>query len=143
ALARRALQLGIEASEGLALLQAERDLAMRFKCVEEKLPLPRPRAAEAKPPLLGCIVHNEQFADPLHRILSRSFDFISCPMSWRELEREEGRQNFAPTDRWVEWAVKRGKLPVVAGPIVDFSARSIPDWLYIWEHDYKTLRELT
>src|SRR5690606_4271962 len=59
------------------------------------------------------------------------------------LEREEGRQNFAPTDRWVEWAVKRGKLPVVAGPIVDFSARSIPDWLYIWEHDYKTLREVT
>ncbi len=142
-LARKALCIGIEASEGLAVLQAERDLAVRYRCVAEKQPLPGARAAEATTPRLGCIVHNEQFAEPLQRILAKSFDFISCPMSWRELEREEGRQNFAPTDRWVEWAVRKAKLPVVGGPIIDFSARSIPQWLYIWEHDYKTMRELT
>ncbi len=142
-LARRALCLGIEASEGLAILQAERELATRYRCVAEKIPLPGSRAAEAIAPQLGCIVHNEQFADPLQRIISKSFDFISCPMSWRELEREEGRQNFTPTDRWVEWAVRKAKLPVVGGPIIDFSARHLPQWLYIWEHDYKTLRELT
>lgn len=143
ALARRALCLGIEASEGLAVLQAERDLAIRFRCIAEKAPLPGARSAEATTPRLGCIVHNEQFAEPLQRILAKSFDFISCPMSWRELEREEGRQNFTPTDRWVEWAVRKAKIPVVGGPLIDFSARSIPQWLYIWEHDYKTMRELT
>ncbi len=142
-LAREALATAIGASEGLAVMQAERDLAIRYRCVGEKLPMPGGRTPEATAPSLGCVVHNEQFAEPLQRILSHSFNFISCPMSWRELEKEEGRQNFAPTDRWVEWAVRKAKMPVVGGPIIDFSARNIPQWLYIWEHDYKTLRELT
>lgn len=143
ALARESLSVAIGASEGLATLQAERDLALRYRCVAEKAPMPGARAPEAIPPSLGCVVHNEQFAEPLQRILARDFNFISCPMSWREIEKEEGRQNFGPTDRWVEWAVRKAKLPVVGGPIIDFSTRHIPHWLYIWEHDYKTLRELT
>jgi hypothetical protein len=30
----------------------------------------------------------------------------------------------------------------VGGPIVDFRRGCVPEWLYIWEHDYETLREL-
>jgi hypothetical protein len=30
----------------------------------------------------------------------------------------------------------------VAGPLVHFSNVAIPDWLYIWEHDYETVRDL-
>jgi hypothetical protein len=33
-------------------------------------------------------------------------------------------------------------MPVVAGPLIDFREIAVPEWLYIWEHDYETLREL-
>jgi hypothetical protein len=58
------------------------------------------------------------------------------------MEPTEGRYAFAKTDRWIEWAVRTAKLPVVAGPVIDFRPVCIPEWLYIWEHDYETLREL-
>jgi hypothetical protein len=31
---------------------------------------------------------------------------------------------------------------VHAGPLICFSEICVPEWLYIWEHDYETLREL-
>jgi hypothetical protein len=31
---------------------------------------------------------------------------------------------------------------IVGGAIIDFRSRNVPEWLYIWEHDYETLREL-
>jgi hypothetical protein len=36
----------------------------------------------------------------------------------------------------------RARVPVVAGPLVHFTEVSIPEWLYIWEHDYETVRDL-
>jgi len=71
-----------------------------------------------------------------------TFDFISIPTRWASLEPEEGEYRFAPTDRWIEWAVRRAKLPVTAGPVVDLSAAAAPEWIYIWENDYETLRDL-
>jgi hypothetical protein len=69
-------------------------------------------------------------------------DFLTMPMRWVDMEPTEGRYTFQPTDRWIEWAVRVAKMPVVGGPLVDFRRGSLPEWLYIWEHDYDTLREL-
>src|SRR5690606_13877952 len=44
-------------------------------------------------------------------------------------------------DIWAEWAQRTHK-PVVAGPVVSFEPSCLPDWLYIWEHDYDTVRDL-
>jgi len=104
----------------------------------------RTRAAPATDlpkPLVGCLLHNERFAPPLQNIVKQTFDFVTSPLRWNEIEREEGRFEFRPSDRWIEWAVRGANLPVVAGPIVDLHPRAIPDWLAIWEHDYETLRE--
>ncbi|HVZ95213.1 MAG TPA: endo-1,4-beta-xylanase [Phycisphaerales bacterium] len=147
-LAREALQLAIDASEKLAALNAERELAARLRIAEPppKIePGKHPSAsasAHATFPLIGCTVHNDLYTEGLHRVLTKSFDFINCPMRWSELEREEGSYNFAHTDRWIEWAVRQAKLPVFGGPVLDLSESALPEWLYIWENDYRTLREL-
>jgi len=58
------------------------------------------------------------------------------------MEPEEGKYAFGPTDGWIEWAVRRARMPVSAGPIVEFRSEAVPEWLYIWENDYETLREI-
>ncbi|QYU70968.1 endo-1,4-beta-xylanase [Leptolyngbya sp. 15MV] len=63
-------------------------------------------------------------------------------MRWADMEPTEGRYAFARTDKWIEWAVRTAKMPVHAGPLIDFSEICVPEWIYIWEHDYDTLREL-
>jgi hypothetical protein len=69
-------------------------------------------------------------------------DFVSMPMRWVDMEPTEGKYAFAKTDKWIEWAIRTAKLPVHAGPLICFSEICVPEWLYIWEHDYETLREL-
>ncbi len=94
------------------------------------------------PPQIGAVVSPEQFTPALQKAVSACCDFITMPMSWVEMEPTEGRYVFSKTDRWIEWAVRTAKLPIVGGPIVDFRRGCVPEWLYIWEHDYETLREL-
>lgn len=33
-------------------------------------------------------------------------------------------------------------MPIVAGPVIDLRRGNVPEWLYMREHDYETLREL-
>lgn len=149
-LARQSLFMAIEASERLAILAAERDLAARLVAAPvaaSPTPVPaQPATPAAKPeptrPQLGIAVTPDRFAEPLQKLIAGTFDFVSCLTRWSELEREEGQRVFTPTDRWIEWAVRTAKVPVVGGPLLDLSWRGIPRWLHIWENDYKTLREL-
>ena len=145
-LAWRALELAIRSSEELAILAAEKGLNARFTAKtaspedepdEEDLDDDRPPF----PAALGCTVHTDQFSEPLQKIIQHNFEFIHCPVRWNEVEREEGKYRFNLTDRWIEWAIRTGKKEVAAGPILDFSSRSIPRWLYIWQHDYDSFRE--
>lgn len=130
-LARTALTLAIEAGERLALRHARDQTTRRFA-----------GAAAAAGPILGCAVFTDHFSEPLRNVVADSFDFISMPMRWSELEPEEGTFQCARIDKWVEWAVRTANMPVVGGPLIDFRPRCVPDWLYIWENDYETLREL-
>ncbi len=141
-LAREALMAAIDASEVLTLTHAQHVLGERYEAASASdLSNDPDKTRQAMPATIGCTVHNEQFAEPLQKILKSNFDFISVPMRWDEMEPEEGKYKFAPTDRWIEWAVRKAKMPVVAGPVIDLSTRAVPEWLYIWEHDYRTLRE--
>jgi GH35 family endo-1,4-beta-xylanase len=128
-LADSALASAIDAGEALALECASRRLALRYK------------DADDTPARIGVTVHPERFAEPLQKILSTGFGFITMPMRWPEIEPQEGKFNFVRTDRWIEWAVRQAKLPVVAGPVLDFSKGATPEWMHIWRHDYETVRE--
>lgn len=163
-LGRKALALALDASEQIAFRQAQLQHAKRASgelaaaAATFKPPanaLTDHETLETRntmmgsvgvilttPALIGCTVAPEQFSAPLQQLIARTCDFIRLPMRWVEMEPTEGRYAFQSTDRWIEWAVRTAKLPVVAGPIVDFRPQCTPEWLYIWEHDYETLREL-
>jgi len=155
--ALRALWLGIESAERLTALQARHDLSERLSGrLYERLGDESDDRATAQPvlhpsrggvvlphkPLVGTLVSPGVFSESTTDAVARSCDFLTVPMRWREMEPAEGVYDFSRTDRWIEWAIRTAKIPVVAGPLIDFRAVSAPDWLYIWENDYETLREL-
>jgi len=160
-LARRAMALAIDAGEQLALDKAKKDGAARATGAVYKAAVAAYEAAtqETPPaeaaiivagttgvtlpgrPTLGCAVNPNQFTDEQQRAIAAACDFVSVPMRWTDLEPAEGKYSFKNTDRWIEWAVRKAKIPIVAGPVIDFRPGCAPDWLYIWENDYETLRQ--
>jgi len=133
-LARSAISSALRASERLTETHAERSIAQRLEPTE---------SGDASAGLhIGCVIDPTHFAEPLQRLVSETFDFVKMPMRWSGFEPEEGRYQFSKTDRWIEWAVRKAKLPIAGGPLLDLSPQAAPDWLYIWENDYETLREV-
>jgi len=124
-----ALKKAIIATEHLAEMHADLLLAKRY------------RRGKMSKTAFGCRVHQSKFAPPLATTLSQNFDFLSIPIRWRELEPEEGRYDWSKYDKWLEWAARQG-YPVVLGPLIDFRPLAVPEWLYVWEHDYDTTLDL-
>lgn len=162
-LARQSLALAVDAGEQLTLLDAERQIKERAlgrlyhravsaatEAVEGARIIPGGPAKNPDgvgvtlpaPAAVGCTINPATFTDDLARLAQTSCDFLSIPTRWIDMEPGEGKYAWARTDKWIEWAVRQGKLPIVAGPIVDFRENAVPEWLYIWEHDYETMREL-
>lgn len=161
-LAREALGLAVDAAERLALAHAEREFPRRvsgerynnaveiYRSVHQETP---PASASIlvpgtvgvtlpTRPMVGVSVDPAQFTEPLQKVIQGSADFLVMPMRWIDMEPKEGEYAFATTDRWIEWAIRTAKVPVVAGPLIDFRPDVVPEWLYIWENDYETLRDL-
>lgn len=158
----RALWLAVQAGERLALEHAARDFAPRVsgRAYERALaespyadaarqrslaPVALPeRTGVALPyrPAIGATVSPDVFSQAAQDAAGRALDFIQTPMRWIDMEPSEGKYAFKGTDQWIEWAVRKARLPITAGPLIDFRPTAAPEWLYIWENDYDTLREL-
>jgi hypothetical protein len=128
-IADEALAAAVELSEQLAEFHAE-------------LLLNRRRAANAfARHIFGCrvdsTVQNQKYKD----ILCDNFEYAVLPMSWKQLQPEEDTFITEPLDDWVEM-LSRKRVPIVAGPLINLADTEVPDWMFIWEHDYDTLREL-
>ncbi|MEO1007360.1 MAG: endo-1,4-beta-xylanase [Planctomycetota bacterium] len=162
-LARRALVDAVEAGEELvreatargiaarsdgsvfkdALARAERSLGRTAESTIAVVKAPETSGvAMAGVAKLGCTVSPRRFDDASQSAAARAAEFVSVPMPWREIEPSEGTYAFAGTDRWIEWAIRKAKLPVTVGPIIDLDPDALPEWLFIWENDYDTLREI-
>lgn len=158
-LALGALTGALEAGENLAMAQAQRQLTARLsgslfaqaselaqrtpavQSVAGGLVLPGMGAVLSEAPQVGCAL-SSPFSEGAARAAAAMCDFVCVPTPWTQMEPSEGRYAFAQTDRWIEWAVLTAKLPVVAGPLLDFRRGGVPEWISIWESDYPTLRDL-
>lgn len=89
----------------------------------------------------GCAVDLLSTNQRYRRQLGDTFDFISIPTTWKHLGPKERSYKWEHVDDWVNWAVAN-RRPIHAGPLVSFDPADIPEWLYLWEHDYETLRDL-
>jgi len=159
ALAREALREAIEAGEQLAFASAAATHKLRLSgrlstvaslvsvADSESKESAHPHGASAgvclpEMPQIGCCVGASVFSPELAAAVQQSCDFVSLPMRWLDMEPSEGKYAFAKTDKWIEWCILQAKLPVVAGPVLDLSEKSVPKWLAIFEHDYETLRDM-
>ena len=129
AFARRALELSIEASERLTMVHAQLFLHHRYAN--------KPASLSA----LGVQVNTSRFDEPIQELLNKNFGMITIPLDWSKLEPQEGKFDWGPTDRWVQWARDNRKY-IVAGPLMDFSTEgAIPEWVTVHEHDYPVFRD--
>lgn len=129
-LAHDCLISSLDGSEELALAHSE--LLLERRRVTGSLPRHT----------LGCGValHQSQGHDACLGLLDH-FDFLQVPVPWKQIAPEEGDYHWDTLDAWVQQVQKR-RVPIVAGPLVSFDPANLPDWLYIWEHDYDTVRDL-
>jgi len=89
----------------------------------------------------GCMIDLLAGAPRYRSRLAEEFDFVSLPIGWKKLAPKERKLQWERPDDWVNWAVGQRRA-VHAGPLVSFDAADVPEWLYIWEHDYEALREM-
>lgn len=91
--------------------------------------------------VFGCHVNLEDPAELSGKFLADAVDFVTIPIDWRQIEPTEQKFNFKPIDTWVEWLTKQ-QIPMKGSALVSIREGRVPDWLYIWEHDFDTIREL-
>jgi len=128
--ADKALADAITLSEKLALFHADIFLARR-----------RVSSLSVARTSFGCAVDLSVSDDQYRKALAEGFDFVSVPVPWKRVEPNEGQYQYNEVDAWMNWAGQARK-PVHAGPLLTFDQSHLPEWLYIWEHDYDSLREM-
>lgn len=70
--------------------------------------------------------------------LVSTFNMLSVPFAWRNIEASEGRRHWEVADAQIAWARSTG-LRVAAGPLLELDDRGLPDWTYLWEGDINSL----
>jgi len=125
-----ALRLGMAVGDELAVFHAELLLGRR-----------RTSGTVARH-ILGCRVEPGIDDREYREALFAGFDYAVVPMNWRKIQPREEELVTKPIDELLDTLVQK-RMPVVAGPLVDLQEANVPDWMFIWEHDYDTLRDLT
>ena len=90
---------------------------------------------------LGCVADLLSSTDRYRGRMAEVFDVVSVPTGWKRLAPKERTYRWELVDDWVNWAAGNGKA-IHAGPLVSFDPADVPEWLYLWEHDYEALREM-
>lgn len=125
-LADECLAQGIDLSERMALFHAQALLRRR---------------RNGQHGSFGCRVDAFAHAEPYYERLRDAFDMVCLPLPWKQIEPKERQIQVQPIDAWTDWCLQQ-RVPIMAGPLISFEPQFTPDWLYIWEHDYETLRDM-
>jgi len=91
--------------------------------------------------LFGCHVPLDKSSELSRKRIASAFDFATLPVIWRDVEPTEQNFNWKTLDGWIE-GLARQSIYLRGGPLLSFHEKNVPDWLFIWEHDFDTLRDL-
>jgi len=128
-LADQSLVLAVDLSEQLAVFHGE-------------LLMNRRRASGSfVKHIVGCRVDSTVRNDRYRETAVTQFDYAVLPMGWKQVRPQEQDFETDSLDEWMELCARR-RLPVIAGPLIHLGDKHVPDWMFIWEHDFETLREL-
>ncbi len=127
-LAEEALAKAVALGERLALEDAKRSVALR-----------RQR---------GELVHFDvgchwEVADLHPRSWERfaaAFNCATVPLVWRAIEPREHEFNWKWHDDWIQWLEAKG-VAIKGGSLIRFAEAQLPDWVWIWENDFETIRD--
>jgi len=129
-LADEALTLALQGGEALALAHGRAHLERRNS------------AQGFARHSFGCCLDPKRMGDPKYlKHVKEQFHFVTVPMTWRDLEPEEQKRDFGVLDECVRW-LNHQRIAAKVGPLLTFSPPGVPDWLYIWEHDFEQVREM-
>lgn len=86
---------------------------------------------------LGCAV-DTGLLEGNAKDFRETFDQVTVPINWGQLESRQGEFEWDKLDQRVEWAKGLG-VPFSIGPLLDFRRQALPDWLWLWESDVQTV----
>ena len=68
-----------------------------------------------------------------------AFNAAAVGFSWKEIEKHEGKFDWAALDKQIDWCRDAG-LKICAGPLLRLNKGNLPDWLYLWEDDFDNVQ---
>jgi len=89
----------------------------------------------------GCHWTLDAIDDDLCQRFGQTFNYASIPFTWRTIEPREQEYQWDWHDRCVEWLEGAGIVIKGASPL-RFAESALPDWVWIWENDFETIRDL-
>jgi hypothetical protein len=90
--------------------------------------------------IFGCRVDSTVQNARYRETAASAFDYACVTMPWRQMQPEERYFDTAAVDEWVE-TLNRKRVPVIAGPLIHLDEADVPDWMFIWEHDFEMVRD--
>jgi hypothetical protein len=125
--AQRAIEIGLDGVDELTLDYAAQLLAVRRRQTP-KLGTLFAGCLETLPP-----------TESLAKSFRKTFNSAMIQPVWSEIEPNTNERRWEMLDKQVEWCSERG-LKTIVGPLLELSKRNSPDWLYLWEDNFETLR---
>ncbi|MBM4076584.1 MAG: glycoside hydrolase, partial [Planctomycetes bacterium] len=91
------------------------------------------------PSLIGCELQGSLPHSDADELFSAAFNLACVSVPWQSIEKAEGKYDWGPSDRQIDWCEQQ-KLLVRGGPLISFGPGGLPSWLARWEHDIFNLQ---
>jgi hypothetical protein len=90
---------------------------------------------------LSCRLEGNEPSPELTPRFLEGFNCVGIPFPWQQIEPKPKVFSWKAVDRAVDWATSQN-LKIIAGPLIDFGGRNLPDWLWEQGCDLATLSQV-
>lgn len=93
------------------------------------------------PTQLACTLAGDPAKQPWSKPLREVINAARICVPWRDVAPAEGTYRWEAMDAQVNWCLAQGIVPTI-GPILEFRAATLPDWLWLFQNDPQTLLDV-